>query len=234
MSYCVNCGVELDSSLHSCPLCHTPVINPAELTRLRAASPYATEKGEVAEVKRKDMAILIILVLSSTSLSCLVLNLFVFSSSLWSLFVIGACLVLFVMCIPLVIYPKLPVYIALLLVGIAVGLYLYMITFNTQHSDWFWKLALPITALATILVEIFALLQEQMPSRPLVLILYCFAGIAFFSVALELLIDSYLGNPLRLVWSAIVLTVCSVIIVVLITVMSRRRLHNEVRKRLHF
>ena len=28
MSYCVNCGVELDGSLQACPLCNTQVINP--------------------------------------------------------------------------------------------------------------------------------------------------------------------------------------------------------------
>ena len=28
MSYCVNCGVELDNSTLKCPLCDTPVINP--------------------------------------------------------------------------------------------------------------------------------------------------------------------------------------------------------------
>ena len=28
MSYCVNCGVELDPSAGICPLCHTPVVNP--------------------------------------------------------------------------------------------------------------------------------------------------------------------------------------------------------------
>ena len=28
MSYCVNCGVELDDSAKKCALCSTPVINP--------------------------------------------------------------------------------------------------------------------------------------------------------------------------------------------------------------
>ena len=28
MSYCVNCGVELDETASFCPLCHTPVYNP--------------------------------------------------------------------------------------------------------------------------------------------------------------------------------------------------------------
>lgn len=54
MSYCVNCGVELDPSLKSCPLCHTPVINPNELKKEVSSSPYPTQKGQVEVVKRKD------------------------------------------------------------------------------------------------------------------------------------------------------------------------------------
>lgn len=30
MSYCVNCGVELDSTASFCPLCRTPVVNPRQ------------------------------------------------------------------------------------------------------------------------------------------------------------------------------------------------------------
>ena len=30
MSYCVNCGVELEASLKRCPLCGTEIINPNE------------------------------------------------------------------------------------------------------------------------------------------------------------------------------------------------------------
>lgn len=33
MSYCVNCGVELDASASECPLCNTPVINPGSWRR---------------------------------------------------------------------------------------------------------------------------------------------------------------------------------------------------------
>ena len=44
MSYCVNCGVELEPSLTSCPLCNTPVINPNELTEIKSRIPYPTQK----------------------------------------------------------------------------------------------------------------------------------------------------------------------------------------------
>lgn len=234
MSYCVNCGVELEPSLKTCPLCHTPVINPNELQKLMSPSPYPTEKGKVDVVKRKDLGILVSIVLIATSLSCLMLNWFVFPNSPWSLFIIGACLVLFVLVFPAIIYTKLPIYISLLFDGISTGIYLYLITFNTRSDEWFWNLALPILALTTILVEIFTLLLRSFSVSFLTISLYVFAEAALLCVGIELLIRHYAGSPLHLTWSAIVLTVCSVIIVLLITLLSTRRLRDAVRRRLHF
>ena len=109
MSYCVNCGVELDPSLKKCPLCNTPVINPNELEGLTYEPPFPTVKGQVDPVKRKDLFLFTIVVLLATSLSCLALNLFVYSRSLWSLFIIGICLVLFVFLLPAFIQNKFPI-----------------------------------------------------------------------------------------------------------------------------
>ena len=55
MSYCVNCGVELEASLKECPLCHTPVINPNQIGQPTPPSPYPMNKGQVEVVKRKDL-----------------------------------------------------------------------------------------------------------------------------------------------------------------------------------
>lgn len=234
MSYCVNCGVELDTSLKVCPLCHTPVINPNELMKTMSPSPYPTEKGKVDVVKRKDFGILTSIVLIAASLSCLLLNLFVFSGGPWSLFIIGACLVLFVLVFPAVIYTKLPIYISLLFDGVAIGIYLYLISFNTADAEWFRRLALPIVALSTILVEIFTLLLRSFSVSFLATALYFFLEAGVFCVGIQLLIQHYLKQPLHLTWSAIVLTVCSVISVLLITLLSIRRFRDAVRRRLHF
>ncbi len=234
MSYCVNCGVELEASLTRCPLCNTPVINPAHLKALTPPSPYPKERGQVDVVKRKDLAILTSIVLIATSLSCLLLNIFVFSESPWSLFIIGACLLLFVLLIPVLVYSRLPIYISLLFDGIAISFYLYMITFNTQSDKWFTGLALPILALITILVEIFALLLRSFPVSYITTALYFFSETAVLCIGIELLINHYMNAPLKLIWSAIVLTVCSVIVIMLITVLSRQRLRDAVRRRLHF
>ena len=234
MSYCVNCGVKLDSSLDSCPLCHTPVINPNEPEHIKKAHPYPTEKGQVDSVRRSDVAILTIIVLLATSLSCLLLNLYVFTGIMWSLFIIGVCILLFVLLIPLIIYTKVPAYVSILFDGIALGFFLYLITFNTPGIGWFTTLALPIVVLLTILAEVFVLLLRAFPVSFISTALYVFVEIAMFCSGLELLICHFTGSPLRLTWSAIILTVCSVIAIMLITVLCVRRLREAIRRRLHF
>lgn len=235
MSYCVNCGVELDGSLEKCPLCNTPVFNPNELQKIKKPTlPYPTETGQVDVVKRKDFALLLLVTLTTTSLCCLLLNIFVFAQSLWSLFIIGACLLLFVLALPLFIRRRLPVYLFLAFDGAAAAFYLYMMTFNTLNNRWFVSLALPIVILVTILLEVFALLLHIFPVAFLTTALYFFVETALLCVGLELLINHYLGKPVQLMWSAIILTICTIISIALLTILSKRRLREAVRRKLHF
>lgn len=234
MSYCVNCGVELEASLEECPLCHTPVINPRELNKETPPSPYPTDKGQVEMVKRKDLGILITVVLTATSVTCLLLNLLVFNAHLWSLIVIGCCMCLFVFTFPAVYYSKMPVYLTLLADGVSVVIYLFLITFVTDTDMWFWQLGLPITVLLTVFAEVFPLLAKVFPLTVLSCALCLFIEIPAFCVALELMIKHLLERPYRIIWSAVVLTVCLIIDIALVTILAKKRLRNEVRRRLHF
>ena len=233
MSYCVNCGVELESSLMACPLCHTPVMNPRELNKETPPSPYPTDKGQVEVVKRKDLGILLTVVLSATAGTCLLLNLLVFNSSLWSLLVIGSCLCLCVFTFPAIFYSKMPVYLTLLADGVSVVIFLFLITFMTNTDLWFWLLGLPVVALITVMAELFALLAKFIPFTVLSCAFYLFVGIPAFCVILELLIKHMLDQPYRITWSAVVLTVCVIIDFALVTILAKKRLRNEVRRRLH-
>ncbi len=234
MSYCVNCGVELDKSLAQCPLCNTTVINPNELQNHDKNHTFPQEPGEVEVVKRNDLGLLISIVLGGTAVSSLLLNLFVLPGSWWSLLIIGVCVILFFLVFPAFIYTKTPIYISLLFDGLSVVLYLYFISFITTTRTWFWGLALPIVGLVTVLVFIFVWLIRTFKVTVLTTSFYVFTEIALLCIGLELLIDRYLGIPLHIFWSAIVLTVCAVIDAALITVLSRRRLRDAVRRRLHF
>lgn len=234
MSYCVNCGVELSKDLSMCPLCNTPVLNPREIPIPGLKGAFPKEKGQVEEVKRKDMAILVSAILATTALTCLLLNLLVFSGSLWSLIVIGVCIVLWVFSIPLVIYKKLPVYVYLLLDGISTAALLFLITYLTGSRLWFYKLGLPIVILCTVLAEMFALCMKKIRITFLTTALYSVVSLAVLCVGVEILIDIYMDQKVLLSWSAVVLTVCSIITIMLVTLLSRSRLRNAVRRRLHF
>ena len=234
MSYCVNCGVRLDDSLDRCPLCNTPVINPNEVTHREAVPPFPRERGQVEPVKNRDVTLLYSLILIATCLSCGLLNLLVFQATAWSLYIIGACVILWVAAIPVFLYTRLPIYCSLLLDGLAVSLYEYLITFNTPTKEWFFALALPITALVTALAILTAFLSRHVSASFLAMALYIFVEIAALCVAVELLIRRFLSLPLLLTWSAVVLTACAIIAAALITILSRKRLRSAVRRRLHF
>ena len=59
MSYCVNCGVELDDTAAFCPLCHTPVHNPNQPVNQTAPTPFPPERKEVPPASKLQVAILL-------------------------------------------------------------------------------------------------------------------------------------------------------------------------------
>lgn len=234
MSYCVNCGVELDRTSAHCPLCNTPVVNPAETVNLQVSTPFPKDKGTVEAVKKKDLGILLSTVVLATAIICGLLNLLVFQSSPWSLVVIGICVVLWVIMIPFVIYARQPVYVSILYDGIAVAVYLYMLTYLVKHDSWCFQLGLPIVVLVTVVAELFTLCVRTLPRSFLTIALYIFTSIAVISVGLEIMINRFIESDVFLSWSAIVLTVCLIVDITIGTLLSRKRLRNAVRRRLHF
>lgn len=234
MSYCVNCGVELDGALEECPLCNTPVINPRELARHRKTSPFPEEKGAVETVRRKDLGILTTSILGAAAVACGVINLLVFTQIAWSLAVIGACLLVWVMMVPLVIDSHQAIHVYVLLDGVAAGLYLFMLSFLTSGQRWLWGLGIPIVILVTIMAEVLTACIRYLPSSFLTNALYMVNATGLLCLGLEILIDLYVSEQIALSWSVVVLAVMGSVDVVLVTVLSRRRLRNEVRRRLHF
>lgn len=237
MSYCVNCGVKLEQTLKSCPLCHTPVINPNELKIHAAANglePFSSTIGEVEPMKKHDMGLWFTLVFCSTALACGILNLFVFNHNNWSIPVIGACIIMWILFCPRMFLPKIPLYLNLIVSGISVIFYEYAITFMTGSDRWFYHLALPITLIAMFLIAVFGMLYKFVSSSLIASALYLFIDVALLSVSIECIVDYFIGADVRVFWSAIVFSVCSVISVALIAILSMKRLRETVKKRLHF
>ncbi len=234
MSYCVNCGVKLEDTLQRCPLCNTPVINPSELKKAGLIPPFPVERGETENVKSKDGAILLTVAFATTSICCALLNYLVFNQNLWSIPIIGLCAFFWVVFFPIILFRQLPIYAFIIMDGFALAGYLYMISFMTDSNVWLTDLALPITTLLTALIIIFTFLVRNVSSSILAIALYLYILSPIFCIGIELLICLFRNRPLHIVWSAIVLAPCTVVSIILITVLSRKRLREAVRKRLHF
>ena len=234
MSYCVNCGVELDHSMKACPLCNTAVINPEERTDIQAKSPFPPEKSKVEAVMRKDVGILVSIILFSTAITCGCLNYFVFNSNRWSFVVIGACLVLWVILFPVVIYEKLHIHFAILFDGLAIVGYLYIFTLLTNTNRGFLGLGIPLVVFITLLIEIYVFCVRKLPRSILTEALYAITAIGILFVGLEILIDWYLYSRIIFKWSAIAATVCLIIDIAIISLLSMRRFRNAIRRRFHF
>lgn len=233
MSYCVNCGVELDKTCSVCPLCNTRVINPNEQVDTISPKPYPPNIGTIEQGIRKEAAILMTVCLATTAIVCGVMNLFFLVRYHWSLYVIGACIVLWIFVLPVFFPGKLNTYISLLLDGIGIAMYFAIISWLHPGNGWYYAVALPLIALGTVMVQIFSFCLQHPRRSILSQAVVLVAEIGISTVVIELLVRHYLMVPRALTWSAIALICCIIIDATLITILLRSRLREEVRRRMH-
>lgn len=233
MSYCVNCGVELEKSIKKCPMCNTPVINPNDLNKLKdIQSPFPEQKGKVEFASKNDMVILLSVIFSCIAVSCGILNAFVFKGSMWSLLIAGACGLFWLLTVPPLLVNNFKKRIYVLYNGLMVCLYLWFIGIFIDSTDWVIEIAVPITLLVMFLTIIF-LSVGKITRNILPLLTTAVILIGFLCIGIEILIENSLSKPYRLTWSAIVMTVCCVLAIAFITLVSRKKLRSQLHRRFH-
>ena len=233
MSYCVNCGVELDDTAAFCPLCQTPVHNPNRPVDRDSPAPFPTEPGEVPLPPQKAAAVLVSAMLGAAAVSCGLLNLILLARHIWSLYVIGAAAMLWVFIVPPLLWRKLPLPVMTLLDAGAIGLYILLIAWELDGLDWYVHLALPaVVLLGAILLAQVVLLQKGRRSI-LTTIALVIASVAVYVAGLELLADLYFHGSWEPSWSLVVLIVAGALEIPLLVVRRVPSLRREVRRRFH-
>ncbi len=234
MSYCVNCGVELDKTCSTCPLCHTKVYNPNQPVDTESPTPYPIQKGEEEPVHRYEFTILVTIIFITTALVCSTLNTYVFTKTQWSLYVVGACIVAWFIMLPLFFPGETNPFTNLLLDGISLGVYFYVISQHHPGNGWYTHIVLPIIIMVTVAFQInylFAIKLKSSMIRRSVVFLFC---VGIFCGILDLLIDFHFDKTPVLSWGAIVLTCCISANIILITIACLKGVRNELRRRVHF
>ena len=233
MSYCVNCGVELDQTASACPLCQTPVVNPRQGVDTTSPKPFPTERSEVAPASKREVALLLSVMLASVAVCCGVLNLFVRGDRLWSLYLIGGAAMLWLWLVPPLIKRNLPLCARLVLDVGAVAVYVWLISIDLDGGHWYWGLALPIILLLGAVLLALGLLLQKGRRSILTSVTLVIAGIGVLVVGVEAFVDRYLHQAWRPGWSLVVLTVCLALIIPLVVVRRVPALREEARRRFH-
>ncbi len=158
MSYCVNCGVELDSAAKKCALCETPVINPNIRNEEKHEPVFSNEAFEIPESKKKKFfASLATTIIAIPQIICFLLNAFVFKGSWWSLHIIGAGFLIWVIFILPFFLKKMRAYLMLAFDTLAVAIYTFLVMNLTVTLSYYPKGALPIILLNSVLVLTYIL-----------------------------------------------------------------------------
>lgn len=233
MSYCVNCGVELDSTAEFCPLCQAPVCNPSQPVDRTSPTPFPRERGEVVLASRGEVAILLSAMLGSVAVCCGLLNIFLRTAHVWSLYVIGAAAMLWIFIVPPLLWRKMPPTAVALADMAAIGFYVLLIALELDGLGWYLRLALPVVALLGLIVLALVTLLQNHRRSTLTSIALIIGSVGVFVVGLELLGDIYFHGAWRPSWSLVVLTVTVALEIPLMVVRRVPGLREEVRRRFH-
>lgn len=236
MSYCVNCGVELQKSEPRCPLCGTEVIHPNELKEEKPLRPYPSHVEHLDKsVDRRYIASFISLLMLIPLFTVMLANIFVNKQLTWSYFVLGGELVLFtVFLLPMI--ARMPKILYVVIDAISVGILLLLIQVMEQGNwDWLLLLGLPITGLTALMCWFFSIMAAPKFRLPILvrfsLALVC---LGLFVVAIEFFILLYINQINWPSWSLYVLFPCLVLASSLLILNRRARVKEEIRKRFYF
>lgn len=235
MSYCVNCGVELNSNEKRCPLCSTPVINPNIDSRTSEIPPYPSRSELVIERKIKHTtAILITIILVVPLIICPLCDYLISHGFTWSLTAVISIVVGWILTVPPMLMRNEIVLKSAWLYFFSIIIYLRLINqMETPQSNWFGDLAFPIVCflMLAFMIIFMAVRFTKLKSVTVTAIVMILVGI--FSVVVDVLTNMFVGNGMSVFWSLPVI-IASLALALGILVVSRlTRLKAAIKKRIH-
>lgn len=235
MAYCVHCGVRLGPGENSCPLCKTPIYDPAEPDAAPAPKAFLqrTPEQELKRSKRFLLSLNAVLLLSP-ALLCVVIDLLTHGNITWSGYAAGALLMLFVSITAPLLAKKYQEYVAFAVSFICLLGYLFLVERLSGSGPWFSSVALPALVLAAGLVMgIIALYRGRLLNR-LTLIAAGLIAAGLECLGIDWLCNLASTGEGGFVWSPYVLAPCLFLAVSIFVINGNRVVREELRRRVHF
>ena len=211
MSYCVNCGVELDKSAHKCALCDTPVYNPKEKSE-EATLPFSHTPDIPVGIKQKFIALVVSFILLIPNIVCMFINLFVNPESLWFIFVASSSFLCWILFVFPFFTKKLHPYLMWGFDTLAVALYTLVFYANDpSDAKWYFSIAIPIIAIISSSVLYFTFWYRKRKRHWTSKVLHVFVDLVICLSVSSLCL--FLGNYIIACEIALVAAVCCLALV---------------------
>lgn len=235
MSYCVNCGVELEKSRKRCPLCNTPVINPNESTQIDIKPPYPYEDTVTVERKLRRMtSLLISIILLVPFIICPVCDYIISGTLSWSVYVTISVILGWIYIVPPIVLKHNVVLKCAFLDYISTMLFLYLINMEvTPDRNWFEEIAMPILSYIMAVILIYAVLIRRFNINAAGYTALGFVFTAVLNILIEYMIIGYNKTADGFVWSVPVAISCVGVALLILVVSRITGLTAVIRKRMH-
>jgi len=212
MIICVNCGVELDDGLKSCPLCGKALGNNIE--KEFHSSNYPSDIIQLQKKEnRKYLWELSIIIAFSGIAVCTIVDLLIGKGLRWSLLSDVSILALWVILTLFTYsYRRTIIIVPGLMVTILAAL--FFIDLITTGLNWFFPVGLPLTIAAFMMAGIVLILYRKAHFKGFNILAAALIILSGFCVITEMVLDEYLNGRIDLRWSLI--TAISILPVALI------------------
>ncbi len=240
MKYCKECGVELENSMESCPLCNVPASvgennfqeNRVTITPQRKQVDIFNKEIVTKFQKREILRKLTLMILLSAIPVTFSIDLISSNNITWSKYTMLSCFILFLDINFLYSFRH------KLFIGIT-GSYLLIsslfLILDTEYFDVKWSILLAIPVLTAIYISVstMAFIIRHTKDQGINLIGYFFIITALFIIGLECCIDNYLTGKILLRWSLFVASSSFCISIMLLFVHHRLRKGRELKRLFH-
>ena len=224
MSYCVNCGVELDSGTQSCPLCRTPVINP-NTTKQQEATPSFPDRIYLPKSLNKRFgAFIASMVILLPNIVCTLVNILFYPGSKWCWVVNATSLLAWVIFVSPFFWKKTVSWALILIDSVCVMGYAAVLCALAESFEAYFGCILPLIAVVSVIIGFFIEFKEHAKPGWPVLCIAAFTEILVSSLSIELIVRNYLGADMLPSYSLIISACCAAVTGFFIAVATNKKL----------
>lgn len=231
MSYCVNCGVELEKSCRECPLCDTPVINPREKYTGEVKSVYPDNIIIPKSLSKKYWVFVISLAMLIPNLVMLILNALFFDSSVVP-YVTGGFAVAWIWFLFPFLWKKVMPMLLLAIDALALLAYLYSFHAFGLDTGWFKQIVMPVVIAMWAIGNIFIFLFKRVSSKSIRTVA-ALGAINIMTFVVEICINMFISGRLQIPVS-LVMTACCVSLMIFFVFVAKSKRLNAWAKRKFF